>query len=300
MWNKWLGRTAAAKKEPEPAKIVAFTDMRPLAERVRDVGKKVLSDVSSGKVKLPMLPAIATQALGLAGNPDASFREINRVIGGDAVMSAKVIAAANSAIYNSGTPVATLLAAINRLGMGTLRDILYQAVAEAHFFHGLRGDVVTQQREHAIEVAHASRIIANTIRLNADYPFLCGLLHDIGRTFLVGYFDRLPPAELRESELPEVVTAFHAILGGQVAKIWKLPEAVSLAAATHHRYRDEKLTGGYSQIGNVVAAAQRILRRSVDAPFGPEDQALIDLGIQESQLANLLAQIERLRQSKAA
>ena len=302
MWGKLSLRSrAAAKAQAEPQAQVRVAspevevDNRPLQERVRDVGRRILSDVKGGKVKLPMLPAVATQALGLAGNPDASFREINRVIGNDAVISAKVIAAANSAIYNTGTPVVSLLAALNRLGMGTLRDILYQAVAEAHFFHGLRADEVAKQREHAVEVAHAVRIVANQIRLNTEYPFLCGLLHDIGRTFLSGFFERHPPRELTEAERPSVIDAFHPIIGEQVIKLWKLPDVVAEAARAHHRYRDPSYPDGYSQMGNVVAAAQRLLVRPIEAEPSAEDECLFDLGLSNEQIVSAQQMVERMR-----
>lgn len=249
-------------------------------------------------MKLPMLPMVATDALALASNPEASFRDIDRVIGTDAFISGKVISAANSALYDTGQPVSSLMGALNRLGMGTLRDILFQAVAEAHFFRGADARLLEEQRQHAIATAHACRLVANLIRLNTEYPFLCGLLHDIGRTVLFEKLQKSPPPELRVEELPHVVDAFHPVIGAEVARHWELPDKVAEAALHHHNFVDPKIPGGgHSQIGNLVAAAERALRRTPGSDWGPEDQCLEQMGMQEAQLAKLEQMIEKLSAS---
>ena len=299
MLGRLRRRGSTARKRKESTEVVEHvcSDLRPIEERIKDVGRYLLTEIRTGRIRLPILPAVATQALALAGNPNASFREVQRVIGGDAVITARVISAANSAMYNTGTQVSSLMGALNRLGIGTLRDILYQAVAEAHFFEGLDASELQKQKTHAIEVAHTVRIVANLIKLKTEYPFLCGLLHDIGRTFLTVNLQGKPPSQLHMHEIPRVVEGFHAIVGEQIVLKWDLPPIVAEATRFHHRYRGPRVPDGYSQIGNVVAAAQRALVRELGSELTPEDQCFSDLDLNDEMLARLEMSVLKMRET---
>lgn len=69
----------------------------------------VLGRVLAPDFKLPMLPAVASQALAVASDPDISFQRIVKVLQEDPVIAARVMAVANSPLYSMGTTVTTLL-----------------------------------------------------------------------------------------------------------------------------------------------------------------------------------------------
>ena len=86
--------------------------------------------------QIPMLPAVAQRALSVAGDPDVSIRSLADLIEPDAPTTARVLAIANGPLYAPAKKVTNLKAAMMLLGVGLVRDILYQSVAEAHIFRG--------------------------------------------------------------------------------------------------------------------------------------------------------------------
>jgi putative nucleotidyltransferase with HDIG domain len=165
-----------------------------------------------------------------------------------------VLAVANSAVYG-GMRVRSLPQALARLGTGTIRDILYQAVSECPVFRGRAGRALTAERTHAVTVSHVMRSLCKKVGAEEEYAFVCGLLHDIGRAVLLELFHHEPPAEIDRAEIPGVITLIHTTVGRQVARNWQLPGLVIESAKRHHQYRDFDGAGSYSQIGNLVAAA---------------------------------------------
>jgi len=269
--------------------------------RVEAVADQVLRFVSSDRFKMPMLPQAAVDALAIANEPKTSPRQLQQVIAADPVLAARVFAVANSSIY--GLQVRTLTQSVMRLGTGMVRDILYQAVAEAHFFRGRAAAALSREREHAVGVAMATRLLCTHLRLDSEFAFVCGLMHDIGRTVLMEFMQHNRPPGALDHEIDLVIHRLHAFVGARVASRWGLPDRVSEACRRHHVYRDwSEEPGGYSQVGNMVAVADRLgyhlgAGRPVQWVDFEEDRAYDDLGLDPGAIAGFLATLEQQRRA---
>lgn len=263
---------------------------------VRNVAAQLGRHLRENRIKLPMLPQAATEALQLAGDPKTSFRAVERVVSGDPLLAARVLAVANSPAYG-GHNVKNLALALQRLGTGTIRDILYQAVAEAHIFRGSAGDALRLEREHAVVVGFAARLVCKRVGLDSGYAFVCGLLHDIGKPMLMDFLQSHRASELTAEEARLLVDRLHPQFGAHLASHWSLPKLVVEACRRHHAYRD---TGArpYSQIGNAIAVADRLAwHQGAGRPqrtLGSEmDRSFYDLGLTPADLRVIIGELEQ-------
>lgn len=262
--------------------------------RIRTAAAHFVSKLDEDVLKLPMLPKAATEALQVANDPNVGIRSIERVVQADPLIAARVLGVANSAAFG-GHQVRTLSQALKRLGTGTIRDVLYQAVSEAHIFRGESGAALARERDHGVAVAHGTQAICRSLGIESTYAFVCGLLHDIGRTVLMELFSTDPPS-LTEEELNTLILRLHPLIGSKLARKWSLPSLVSEGCRRHHIYRDWRKQGTYSQIGNIVAAADRIGlhhgvgRRSKRINM-MKDRCFFDLGMEPGQVMEIVSQL---------
>lgn len=269
--------------------------------RVKTVAADVLRMLTTDRLNIPMLPQAATEAMQLASDPTTSFKTIERVVSGDPLLAARVLAVANSPLYG-GQNIRSLARALQRLGTGTLRDILYQAVAEAHIFRGDEGTALENERHHGVCVGLAARAVCKRVGLDSGYAFVCGLLHDLGRPVLLTLLRANRPESLTPVELGLVIDRLHSFFGAHLAATWSLPKLVAEACRRHHAYHESEKRP-YSQIGNAIAVADRLANhqgagRSPRPISLTADRAYYDLGLAPGDVQEMLLELQE--QSNAA
>ena len=136
----------------------------------------------------------------------------------------------------------------------------------------------------------------------AENPFLCGLLHDLGKLLLLQVsgidYQKLDPKVLTQADEAFVheralLGYDHAVLGGHVLDAWKLPQNVAEVVAWHHQPGRAYEHGGELGLGvALVRMANRIdyqmrVSPDVDEAFIAElvqDGAVSYTGYQEAVL----------------
>lgn len=260
-------------------------------QRLRRLAMSVLKEVRSAQMhKIPMLPGVATRAMELAQRDRVDLRSLEAIIAPDAMITARVLAIANSPLYGVGNEVRSLRTAMLRLGVNLMCDVLYQTVAEAHMFKGRDIETLRWQRLHGVACAYMTREISARLDDPIQSPFLCGLMHDLGETVLSQVLDDLEAWQLSEEELPSIVHYIHPSVGEAIAARWRLPSVIGEANRRHHRYKGFSGGTGYSKVGNVVQLADRLISEvgviapSVEGVSPLEqppavDQVFVDLGL---------------------
>jgi putative nucleotidyltransferase with HDIG domain len=147
---------------------------------------------------------------------------------------------ANSALYGDVAGVSTLHVAVARLGFETARKVVASlAMRPLLFLPRLEA-----LWPHSIEVADLAEQLAGRARgIDPGEAYLAGLLHDVGRIALraTALYDTARLQGLEQSGCPAVyaedliLRTDHAILGGQIATMWRLPEPLARAICQHHR-----------------------------------------------------------------
>lgn len=215
-------------------------DLGALDPTLRDAAAFVL-DPSIG---YPVLPAAVAEVMALANSMEANFREVDRVVRQDPIVAARVLSVANSPLYRPPSPITSLRAAMMRLGWSVLREILLQAVAEAHLFRNGPRRELASSRLHAIVLAHVHRHVAQIVGFDAEHAFVCGLLHDLGRPLMLSLLSRNDAPRLDPNQRTVLIDRLHCTIGERVARRWALPEVVVRVCREHHDADDDASTSG--------------------------------------------------------
>jgi len=207
-----------------------------------------------GRIRqLPARPQVFARLQVAMANPNASAREVARVVACDTALTVKVLQLANSAFFRRARRITNIEQAIQYLGFQSVRNLVMCAEVFARW--------PGRMRHAAVDLTdlqlHAQRTAAVAHALTAGAPFcddtvLAALLHDIGYWVLI----QECPRELEQAvELAlaagiplqqaeqEILGASHAQIGAYLLAIWGLPHAVVEAVAHHHQPRGVKSTG---------------------------------------------------------
>ena len=201
-----------------------------------------LEQVLARATALPALPRIVARILDMLGDEAASAELLGRHIVSDPAVVVRLLAAANAGAVGSSGRVDSVRQAIMLLGVSRVRDITL-ATAVIDRFTARPPFDARRLWLHSLGVAICAQEVARGAELNVDVAYTAGLLHDIGQLLL---FVADPAAYarvlmLRDASDIDIVDAEreqlgvdHARVGGELARLWKLPEAVADAIAAHH------------------------------------------------------------------
>lgn len=223
------------------------------ASRTREIAAALVRAAEAPGFKLPILSDVAVEAMRLAGDPASSMAQLDRTIVRDPVLAARVLKVAASPAFG-GRPVRTLANALQLLGAGTIRDVLYQGVMECHIFRPDHEPIARSQQVHSIAVARLAKAVCKFAGVDQSQAFVCGLLHDIGQLALERLQTHPDFVACSPAERTAVAQLVHPVLGARICEKWNLPPLALEAIRRHHRHRDWA-AGAYSQIGHIVAVA---------------------------------------------
>jgi putative nucleotidyltransferase with HDIG domain len=294
-------RGARAKGQIRRERTFVVRDLPNAGDRMDAAAQSVLDRIESGKVPLPMLPVAAQRALALAGDPDAPTRELSEAVSREPLATARLIKIANSPVYGGVKQVTSVSAAVARLGTRALRDLLYQVVAEAHVFRGSDARLVERERAHGLTTGFAAKSICTRLGIDREYAFLCGLVHDIGRVVALGLLRSSRDEPLHAFERNLLLDRLHPDVGARLAEAWNLPPLAREAIHRHHVYRDWEQPGDYSQMGHVVAVADRVAHHCAEDQKAGDDPraeaAAYELGLSPEDVEQIVRDSQALAQA---
>ena len=199
-------------------------------------------ELARNDLQLPVYPTIATRVQALAASGEANADQFERLLSQDPAIASQVLRAANSAFYAGLSSVATIKAAVMRLGLDQLVTL---AVAISQKGQFTARDAQVQQLmsrlwQHSVAVAFGSRWLAERTgyRAHASECFMAGLFHDIGKLLILKVLDDLRrrgdwTGELPESLVQELLSSLHAEQGGRLIEQWNLSPLYADIARTH-------------------------------------------------------------------
>lgn len=256
------------------------------------------------KVKeLAVLPQVVHQIIHLTNNPNASARDLERLIGLDQGMSMRVLNTVNSAYYGMPRKIGSIKDAVVLLGFKSVRHIAMTASVFDLFVGKTDRQNLRRGKwwRHAVDTALCCRLIASQVAdLSPDEAYTLGLLHDVGKPLLDRYSGQ--PYEAVEalvaqgvSELEAERTVYqtdHAEVGEVVCLHWGFPEKLAYAIGEHHAdepqgLMDARMTALVA-LGNAIAHWLRSPNLSeLDFLFMLPTWIFETLHLQPSQLSTL-------------
>jgi HD-like signal output (HDOD) protein len=213
---------------------------------------RIRNDLERDQLLLPSLPEIALRIGRALQDETSDIDRIARLIEGDPAIAAKVVRAANSALYGSRVRVESCAAAVARMGT-TAAHKLVLGFALRELFKA-RFELLRRWMEglwrHSTRVAAICYVLARlTKRFNAEHALLAGLIHDIGEVAILSYADRFPELSHCEDQIRHALHELRSEVGAMIMKRWQFSdELIVTAREAEHWERDPAPEADYCDL----------------------------------------------------
>lgn len=232
-------------------------------------------ELSSGEVRLPSLPGVVIKIRKLLEEDSCDFDRLADVASVDPILVSRLLMFANSVAYNTaGETVKSLDAAISRLGFELVRNTAITLAIKQLFLGEKHKAVAKQARElwassmQLSSLAHA--LAERRDDVDADTAYLCGLLHHVGRLYILTKAKDFPNFLGHSGALELILEEWHGKIGKSILEAWSFPKEVC-ESADPLDYLDER-THAAPTMADVIFVANRLL---ASAEEGTPDFAAI-------------------------
>ena len=209
-----------------PAVQAAIDTLTPYAQSME---AEELNFATSADVSLRVMRAV--------DNPDVNLEDLARIVMAEPLLSAKVMRMANSAALNpSGRNITDLKQAVMRVGIAPIRS-LAMALTLDQLRHSQRmapcRHLANRLWERSVHVAALAYVVARRLSsLPADDAMLAGIVHDLGRFYLLGIAaDKHPELLVDQPALIEALDNLDQVAGRKLLEALGLPETTVAAVA---------------------------------------------------------------------
>lgn len=254
--------------------------------------RELARELSAGRVELPSFPDAAARVQHVLSDDSITSERIMRVVCSDAGLAARILSMANSTLlHRGGSPVTDLKVAITRIGHDSIRAAAL-SYATAQLRHAadlahIRKDLERFWQEGLRVAALAHAMARESGVLRADEALLAGLLHNIGKVYIVA---RAPRDAGTVHIDDEVLRDWHPGIGQALIENWKLPEHIAIAVGgqlEHDHYH-----GGTADLQDllivaVLLAGQMESNAADDAALA-QMPAVAALGLTDSAIVRIM------------
>jgi HD-like signal output (HDOD) protein len=219
------------------------------------------TELSSGKVELPGFPDIVARVQHVLSDENVSTDKVVKVLGTEPVLAGQLMSVANSAALNpSGKSITDLRTAVARVGLNTVRTAtiayavrLLRAATELKEISGQLNEL--WQRN--VMVASIAYVLARKrTQVNPDTALLTGLLHGVGRLYIMTRAVRHPALFANPSTYQLIERDWHLSIATALLENWEVAHEVIMAVRDSEDYAREPR--GAASLTDVLVAANMI------------------------------------------
>ncbi len=223
-----------------------------------------------------MLASVRDSVSQCLNGDDSDLRELEEVFARDPQITARLIAAANSAAQHQGAPCQTLSQALPRLGLArTLNLVLGMAVQRNALLSDPRlAELASSAWDSAQRSAELARWLADELQLDAELCFTAALLHNIGELALLRSLQDWQDAGgvLRDEDIHQSFQQRAASFGSALRIRWRLPFGLRELIAAFYNLG----SGVFSREALVLNLVCQVLRlRSNQSPKELRDERCV-------------------------
>jgi HD-like signal output (HDOD) protein len=210
-------------------------DIKRPEKRVRDFLEMLEIEVAGDHLDLPSFPEIALRVRRALSDENASIDHVVRVVSAEPSLVVRLLQLGNSAALNpSGRRLTDLRATITRIGFNMARSatiaFAMSQLRRAEAYKGLQKPF--NELWHAsTRAAAVSFVVAKRLtNVNAELALLAGLLHTVGKLYLLTRAARFPNL-LTDPAYPALVASWHARIARAILVNWDM--ALPVVDAVH-------------------------------------------------------------------
>jgi len=262
--------------------------------------ERLAQDLRDERLELPAFPEAVLRIQRVLQSPDTSTDDVVRILSSEPALAARLLRMANSAEFRRADQnITDLRKAVSRMGFNMVRSVAvafamrqlrrkdtYSASAQAE---------LERAWEASLEASATCFVIAKRFtRLNPDQALLVGLLHVLGRLYII--MRSKDVAELSDAEMRNVIDGWHAAIGKAILESWGLPE--TLQHAVEHQDELDAAQEGDVSMTDVLIAAKLLAKGEQD---GVKFPVLLRVGVASADGTNPMEQYaDELRSVRAS
>lgn len=155
-----------------------------------------------------------------------------RIVGTEPVLSAQILKLSNSAAFNPGGKFNTdLKAATMRLGYVKVRNLtIAVGMRQLTEYQGMNSELAALMEglwNRSLRVAAFCFVLAAaTKKTNADDAMLAGLLHDVGKFYILNRANHYQTLFTSQRALWNLVDAWHTSIGAAILDNWSIADPI--------------------------------------------------------------------------
>jgi len=209
--------------------------------------KALAGELSQGHVELPSVPDIVIKLQKTLSDENVSNEIVVRVVGSEPMLAGKLMNMANSAALNgTGRKIADLRMAVARVGFNIVRSaalaFAVEQLRKSPEFKHLEGPLDALWK-NSVQIAALSHVIARRFSsLNGDTALLAGLMHNVGRIYILTRASKHPTLTADPLTYNSIVRDWHTNVAKALLENWCVAEEIVEAVAGHEDM-DRELRG---------------------------------------------------------
>ena len=198
--------------------------------------KGLAAELSQGQVELPSVPEIVVRLQQTMSDENVTNDVVVRVIGSEPMLASKLLTLANSVALNtSGRKIADLPTAVARVGFNIVRSAALSFAVEqlrkASEYRHLEKQLDALWK-NSVQIAAMCHVIARRFSsLNGDTALLAGLMHNVGRIYILTRASKYPTLTSDPLTFNSIVRDWHANVAKALLENWKVADEIVDAVA---------------------------------------------------------------------
>ncbi len=264
--------------------------------RVSLAFREAFAAAKVGELNFPTSLEASRRVLKAVENPDIGLATLAKIVVSEPLLSAKVIRLANSVALNpSNQIIRDVRLAVVRVGMDPIKALamvlIMNQLRQSQRHSGTR-NLSSRLWERSVNVAALAYVIAKKMTsLNPDEAMFAGIVHDLGRFYLLSQAVDYPELLENQSALAETVNDLAERATRLVLGELNLPASVVEAVLASRQYGK---TMPPSTLSDVLFIARALSPRQdpfseLDPRVVPIANTVTALGLDQSTVAEVIA-----------
>ncbi len=219
--------------------------------------------LAAGIIKLPAFPQVVIKVQEAYKNPNYTPQMIVRLVSAEPSLARRLLDMANSAAFNAtGRVIIDLGLALTRLGAQKVYGVvLAHAIQDIRRTDSLRSVAgrVEELWSDSVAVAHFSQAVAKRTSLSTSDAFSAGLLHLMGRLYILVQCAEQGTSGHRVVLSDDLVAEWHPVIAKAVLRNWQMSEAICEAVGAQANISE--IRTGSATLTDVLVAGIRLSER---------------------------------------
>lgn len=226
------------------------------------------NELASNSFDLPRFPETALRIQEALKDPDISIDSLSTIVLTEPMLTVRLLRMANSAMMQRGPmEVTDVKAAMSRIGLNMVQSAA-MSIAADEAFQAPTGSLMSMRlkniRNHSTKVCSLAYVLAKKVAgtCKPDDAMLAGLLHSIGKFYILSRADESPELIANEAALEILLSEWYTGVGRAIVEFWGFPAHI-VDAVDEHELVDRVISGD-ADLTDVIVVANFLAKTEQD------------------------------------